>query len=302
MIKIAEMSTYDEGLLKRSYVDALQDESFKKLVAKLNIDEGILIKYTSKLEQVVADLNNCSRCNGLDECRNETTGYFLCPKKDKDQFYFIYKACKYLNKKLKESEHQKNIYLFEIPKEIRNASLKEIYKDDKNRLELIKRVKEFYDDYLAGQKPKGVYLHGSFGSGKTYIISALFNELAKKDVKSAIIYFPEFLRSLKGSFGTNDDYNDIFEYVKRIPLLLIDDLGAEKISEWSRDEVLGTIVQYRMDEKLPTFFTSNLSMKDLEVHLSTVNNTIDKVKARRVYERIKYLTDELELIGVNRRK
>lgn len=302
MKKISELAAYDEVMLKRSYIDALSNEDFKKLVTKLNMDEDELIKHTSKLEQVVIDLNNCSKCNSLEECKNETQGYFLCPKKDKNNLYFVYKACKYLNKKLKESEHLKNIYIFEIPKEIRNASLKDIYKDDKNRVELIKKVKEFYDDYLAGKNPKGFYLHGSFGSGKTYIISALFNELAKKNIKSAIIYFPEFLRSLKGTFGTNDEYNETFEYIKRIPLLLIDDIGAEKVSEWSRDEVLGTIVQYRMDEKLPTFFTSNLSMKDLETHLSTVNNTVDKVKARRVYERIKYLTDELELIGINRRK
>ena len=44
-------------------------------------------------------------------------------------------------------------------------------------------------------------LCGPNGTGKTYLIAALFNELAKKDVRSAIIYVPEFLRVLKSSFG-----------------------------------------------------------------------------------------------------
>jgi len=49
-------------------------------------------------------------------------------------------------------------------------------------------------------KEKGLYLTGSFGSGKTYLITALFNEMAKKGIKSALIYYPELLRSLKASF------------------------------------------------------------------------------------------------------
>ena len=77
-----------------------------------------------------------------------------------------------------------------------------------------------------------------------------------------------------------------FEYIKKIPLLLIDDIGAENVTNWSRDEVLGTILQYRMEENLPTLFTSNLTIEELETHLSTTNKDIDKVKARRIMERI----------------
>ena len=149
---------------------------------------------------------------------------------------------------------------------------------------------------------QGLYLYGNFGCGKTYLVSALFNELAKKNIKSTIIYFPEFLRSLKASFGNiEDNYNERFDVVKESPLLLLDDIGAEKLSDWARDEVLGVILQYRMEEHLPTFFTSNLSLKELEDHLQITNSSADKVKARRIIERIKYLTDELNMISVNRR-
>ena len=56
-----------------------------------------------------------------------------------------------------------------------------------------------------------------------------------------------------------------------------------------------------MDNKLPTCFTSNLNLKELENHLQITNSSSDKVKARRIMERINYLTDEVILIGVNRR-
>ncbi len=57
-----------------------------------------------------------------------------------------------------------------------------------------------------------------------------------------------------------------------------------------------------MEEGLPTFFTSNLTVKELDEHLSMAGNKVDKVKARRIIERIKYLTEEMELISVDRRK
>jgi len=85
-------------------------------------------------------------------------------------------------------------------------------------------------------------------------------------------------------------------------MLLLDDIGAEIVTEWSRDEVLGTILQYRMEENLPTFFTSNLTLEELEVHLAMTNKEVDVLKARRIIQRIKQLTSDMTMISVNLRK
>lgn len=53
---------------------------------------------------------------------------------------------------------------------------------------------------------------------------------------------------------------------------MIDDIGADSLSSWLRDDVLGVILQYRMQEELPTFFSSNLSLTQLEQQYLTVNN------------------------------
>lgn len=186
-----------------------------------------------------------------------------------------------------------------MPKEIKEASLKEVYTDDKSRVPIIRYFKEFIDKYNKKEEPKGLYLTGSFGSGKTYLVAALLNEMARKKVCCALVYYPEFLRSLKSSFQT--DYNERFNFIKTSPILLLDDIGAENESNWSRDEVLGPILQYRMQNHLPTFFTSNLTLEELETALSITSSGVDKVKARRIIERIKQLTIPMELIGKNRR-
>ncbi len=78
-------------------------------------------------------------------------------------------------------------------------------------------------------------------------------------------------------------------------------LVQENNTSWSRDEILGTILQYRMDNNLLTFITSNLNLEELEEHLKTTNKSVDDIKARRIIERIKYLTLDFELISENKR-
>ena len=85
-------------------------------------------------------------------------------------------------------------------------------------------------------------------------------------------------------------------------MLLIDDIGAEKVTEWSRDEILGTILQKRMNNYKTTFFTSNLNMEELERHLRINSYSDDEIKARRIIERIKQLTVDMEMISENKRK
>ena len=56
-----------------------------------------------------------------------------------------------------------------------------------------------------------------------------------------------------------------------------------------------------MDENLPTFFTSNLTLEELEKNLATTSTGVDSLKARRIVERIKQLTITESLISKNRR-
>ena len=289
--------------LKSDYENAVKNnETLNKLIKKLNLPDEYLMKYTTKLEETSCELDNCKKCKNLFQCKNSYHGHVFYPELLNDNLVFDYIPCKYKKEEEEKNKYKKNIYLFEIPKEIKEASMKNIDLDDQNRFEIIKVLKKFLDNYSKGKGDKGLYLTGNFGCGKTYLISACLNELAKKDHKIAIIYYPEFLRSLKESFSDPEEYNSKFRFIKNVELLLIDDIGAETMTEWSRDEVLGTILQYRMQEGLTTFFTSNLTIKDLEEHFSTSSKGVEKVKAQRIIERIKYLSSEMTMIGINKRK
>lgn len=282
-----------------NYEKALQDEDFKRLVSKLHIKDERVINYTSKLQTTVSELNNCKRCRGLNSCKNAIEGCVYYPRNEEYRIRFDYVACKY-KKQAIEQEKNAPIY-YKEPLDIRNASMSDIDLTDKNRIEVLRWIKKFYKEYQNNRNIKGLYLHGSFGSGKTYMISALLNELATLGNRCIIMYYPEMLMNLKTCLF-EDEFKITMENLKNCDLLLFDDIGAEVVSEWNRDEILGTILQYRMDSHLPTFFTSNLTIQELEANLSSTKKGIDIVKAKRIIERIKQLTDDLEMISENRRK
>ena len=290
-----------EFSLKSDYAVALKDDNFKKLVNTLKIKENVACKYTSKLERTVEELQKCASCKSLLACQNKVTGMVYYPSVNDDGLLeFNYVACKYKKKDIKDKEGIKSNF-FQMPYDIKMAKMANIELETK-RAKIIKWLKKFYDSYQKDEKQKGLYLYGSFGSGKTYMISALLNELSRLHYSVVIVYYPELIRSIKESFSSGEDFYERMNMTKTCDLLLLDDIGAESVTAWNRDEILGTILQYRMDNKMPTFFTSNLNLEELENHLIIKDTAEEKIKARRIMERIKQLSEYLELFGENRRK
>lgn len=290
--------------LEKNFKKSLGDEKFKILVSKLKAKPELLMKYTSELEDSSIEYDHCLNCKSILECKNKIEGYAFLPKVNKETIEFLYKPCKYKKKLDKQNKFYENIYCYNVPKEIKEANFSKIYKTDKNRINTILYLTEFMEKYKENPNQKGLYLHGNFGCGKSYLVSAMFNELAKKGVKSAIVFWPAFLSDLKNSFNSEyrNEFSVKYDKVKKAPLLLIDDIGAESMTAWSRDEILCPLLQYRMDEKLPTFFTSNLDLDALKNHLSSSSKGVEEIKAGRIISRVKQLTDEIEMISKNLRK
>jgi primosomal protein DnaI len=86
-------------------------------------------------------------------------------------------------------------------------------------------------------------------------------------------------------------------------VLVIDDIGAENMTPWSRDEVLSPLLQYRLQQKLPTFFTSNLTIDALKHHFADEGyGRISTFRAERVIDRITAITEYCEIKGENHRQ
>ena len=285
----------DKKLLDKEYNNSLKDEYFNKIVTKLKLDKEYLEKYTSLLEESSLEFKNCSNCKGIVECKNKIKGFAYLPRVVDSNLFFEYKPCRFKKNEIKKEKQLKNVKNFNTPEFLKEASISKIYKTDKNRFKAITWLLDFLDNYKEGDK--GLFLHGNFGCGKTYLIAATLNELANIGYKTSIIFWPEFVRDM-----FSNDFKESMDYVKNVDLLLIDDLGAENLTAYNRDEILCPILQYRMDNKLTTFITSNLDIKELNNHLSTSKNGVEEIKAGRIISRIEQLTVDMEMISKNLRK
>lgn len=286
-----------EKELRKNFILSCKNDEFLKLCSNIKVDEEILMKYTSKLNETVCELSNCKKCKSLSQCKNNVFGHVYFPNAKDKILNFSYLPCKYYKN---ENKNISNTKFFDTPLELRNANLINLY-DEKERKNIVLYIKDFLKKKAKNEETKGLYLNGSFGSGKSYILSALLNELSLKGYYTVNVYYPKLLQQLKISYS-NGEFENIIEELSNCDILLLDDIGAENNTPWARDEVLGTILQSRMDNKLTTFFTSNYTIEELEQHLNyTGKEGNDPIKARRIIERIKNLTIEEKLISKNKR-
>ncbi|MDR0199643.1 MAG: primosomal protein DnaI [Streptococcaceae bacterium] len=204
-----------------------------------------------------------------------------------------YQATESLLKKQAERQEAARISLVGLSKLLREATWESVTPQNATQAQLYDQVENFI---ASSDKRRGAYITGPYGIGKTYIMAAMANRLAKAGLETALIHYPTFVTD-----GTLEDIKNRASELKRAPILVFDDIGAESNNPWIRDNILQVMLQHRMDNALPTFFTSNLTLTMLENHLSESKNAFDELASKRVMERIYALATEIKLEGTNRR-
>jgi primosomal protein DnaI len=254
------------------------------------------------LKQYILEQEECKRCTGLENCPNRLQGYCSEPYEYQRFIDLQAKKCKFLEMHEQIQRRSRLIKSHSITGDILKATFEQvtITKEEPLRAKALAQVLEYCKLFVNDTPMKGLYLYGNFGCGKSFLAGSLANFLADRGVHTFMVHVPAFLEAIKGTFkeGTTQE---LIEYVKEVPVLILDDIGAESLSQWSRDDVIGNVLQARMKRK-PTIYTSNLTLDELENHFSNVKGSIDKLKAGRIMERIRHYVTPIHVQGRNRRK
>lgn len=286
--------------------ETLENEAVQQFFLENNqrVNTEMVERSLPKLYEFISQARTCCGCGNTEACNNVLKGFVPKLIIVRNQIEVTYERC---SQKIIEDERRdvsNMISSMHMPKDVLQARLTDLALDDGSRLEIAHKSADFVKQYReSGTLPvKGFYLHGKFGVGKSFVLGAIANELASLQVKSIVVFMPEFLREMKNSIQ-DQTLNEKIDYVKKAPVLMLDDIGAETLTSWTRDEIIGTILHYRMSEQLPTFITSNFDYDELEHHLAQSKaGDIEVVKAARIMERIRALTDPIKMAGKNRRK
>ena len=136
--------------------------------------------------------------------------------------------------------------------------------ESRQTMRAIKRVCEQY-----AAAPRGwLILVGRVGSGKTHLAQAIVRATLDAGRSAYMATMPDLLETLRAGYKDEKDTFDArFDMLAEVPLLVIDDLGAEKGTEWSREQ-LYRAVNRRYEERSPLVVTSN-------AHLSRMGDSVD---------------------------
>mgnify|MGYP002276486725 CR=1 FL=1 len=275
--------------------ELVEDDRLRDFFIKNDFDTDFIERHLSQLFNFKIEIDRCTGCEGLHECRQDVLGHEPTLRMIDGELKTYYQSCPFHLARQAQANATEHIDALYMPKMIFEASMEDFdFTRGDNRPQIHNRLTNFVTKYVKGEKVKGLYLYGKYQQGKTYCIAALANELSKKGVDVLIAYYPDLVREFKSRINDNS-LEHFISKLKQVEVLMLDDIGGENASAWVRDEILGPILQHRLLDEKPTFFTSNVSQRAL-LDLMTFNNqTADKMKAARIDARIQSLSDEIKL-------
>ena len=227
-----------------------------------------------------------------DEYINETDGFIYCskcrtPRQAKAELsgrlLTVPVMCKCMSEaRAKEDAERKERERLEHVARLRSAGLRDTalreytFENDNGYNPELKKAREYVAQWDKMKSMSiGLLIWGNIGTGKTFAAGCIANALIDKGVPVLMTNFSRILNSLTGMFS--EDRNEFIDGFNKYDLLIIDDLGIERNSEFALEQVYN-IVDSRYRSKKPLIVTTNLTLDELK--------RPPELARRRIYDRI----------------
>ncbi len=155
----------------------------------------------------------------------------------------------------------------QIPRRFWNKTLANFEtKGDVKRKRLVADAEHFIKGFtFQNEFPKGLFMSGPVGCGKSHLASAILREIIRKGYSGLFYNSPDLLRDIRATFDEGSELTEdtLLEYIEEVDLLVLDDLGAEKVSEFVLDRFY-LIVNKRYEGCKPLIVTTNYDEETLK--------------------------------------
>ena len=163
--------------------------------------------------------------------------------------------------------------------------------DDRRNAKISDAMKRYVDNFDEFRRDgKGLLLHGDVGTGKTYYAACIANKLIDSGYSVLMTNFARLTNKINGMFEGKQEYIDS---LNRYTLLIIDDLGAERKSEYMQEQVFN-IIDARYRSGLPFIITTNLTTDEIKKP--------QDIGYSRIYDRVLERCFPVKVEGASRRR
>lgn len=226
-------------------------------------------EYLNEVDKLVY----CSKCCTPRQCKIEHNGQFIT--------FPIRCNCQREADEKEEADFQKRQHLIQIER-LKASGLQDRYlhdytfaNDQGYNPEEIKIAHRYVTEWdTMKSKNRGLLLWGNVGTGKTYIAACIANALIEQGVSALMTNFSKILNTLSPMYS--GDRNAFIDSLNQYSLLIIDDLGIERNSEFALEQVF-SVIDSRYRCKKPLIITTNLTIDEMN-HADLAHN--------RIYDRI----------------
>ncbi len=271
---------------------------FKK---KYDLSDSDIEPFVQRYQRWLVNIRLCDGCLGLHMCRQNDRGLILDMIVDNGILMQEIRKCAYLTEEEAQRAHLKKFIISDMAEHWATLSLASLDLDAETDDYL--RIVDLLARWVRSPLDKGYYVYGLPGAGKTYLVACVANMMAKNGKTVAFVHVPTLMQRLKSYLDNRDEFENVLHKVKSADIAVFDDIGAESVTSWVRDELLLPILNDRAERRRTTWFTSNEDMKSLKNHyMYNQKGEKEEMKAIRIIERIEALATPLNLRGNNRRK
>lgn len=224
---------------------------------------------------IALDYERCE-CNGAQAYWNEYDLKKLRMLEEEKKLELMQEFSRKVEKIIKNSKMSKRNLNYKFDNFETNNSNKKVFNNLKN----------YSEKLVNGIEKKGLILVGNNGVGKTHLACSIAKKLIENGIPVIYGTLINLLAELRNSYDTDNDISEmeIIKLYENVALLIIDDLGKEKPSEWGLEKLF-TIINSRYENNLPVIITTNYNQNSLVERLS-LNGEIETAKSiiSRLYE------------------
>lgn len=295
------LSEEQKKIKEKTYEALIKNKHVKAWLKKYDQPNSFVYDHTGKFSDWLEDVQRCDGCAGINFCAQKIKGQYMDLYLDGFLNFGVHR-CEYF----KEYETALSHGAYYLDTKLSEEQLR----IDLSTIDLSKEHKEYLlnikhiVDLIQNETPqKGLYLWGKPGVGKSYLAAGITNFYAKQKTRCAFVNVPKLISDLKMMFHDQDASLQKLKTLRNVPVLVLDDIGGESVTAWSRDDILLPLLDTRMEHHRLTFFTSNYNPNELkERYVMTSNKVSEPMAAERLLERIRTLASEEFVKGESRRK